>query len=111
DFRNKGSAPPPRNLADTPERAAEIHVNEGVCEVFDVIFPPKGTLMTPEWPPAPNPRPFVLRRAPGGRPPPPARSLGVLRSVGLLAGVGRQGVDGRMPADQETIRYTGFYGT
>ena len=30
---------------------------------------------------------------------------------GLLAGVVAQAVDGRMPADQETIRYTGFYGT
>jgi len=28
-------------------RAAEIHVNEGVCDVFEVDFPPKGTLITP----------------------------------------------------------------
>jgi N-methylhydantoinase B len=74
--------------------AAEIHVNEGVCEVFDIIFPPKGTLITPEWPAATNARSFVL-----------------LRCLGLLAGVVAQAVDGRMPADQETIRYTGFYGT
>ena len=33
-----------------PERAAEINVNEGVCEIFDVVFPPKGTLITPIWP-------------------------------------------------------------
>jgi len=39
-------APILRNLADTPERAAEIHVNEGVCDVFEVIFPPKGTLIS-----------------------------------------------------------------
>jgi N-methylhydantoinase B len=64
-----------------------------VCEVFDVIFPPKGTLITPEWPAATNARSFVL-----------------LRSLGLLAGCVAQAVDGRMPADQETIRYTGFYG-
>src|SRR6202041_703990 len=83
-----------RNLADTPERAAEIHVNEGVCEVFDVVFPPKGTLITPVWPAATNARSFVL-----------------LRCLGLLAGVVAQAADGRMPADQETIRYTGFYGT
>ena len=82
-----------RNLADTPERAAEIHVNEGVCEVFNIIFPPKGTLITPEWPAATNARSFVL-----------------LRCLGLLAGVVAQAVDGRMPADQETIRYTGFFG-
>ena len=43
-FLIKWIAPILRNLADTPERAAEIHVNEGVCEVFDVVFPPKGTL-------------------------------------------------------------------
>jgi N-methylhydantoinase B len=34
-----------------------------------------------------------------------------LRCLGLLAGVVAQAVDGRMPADQETIRYTGFFGT
>lgn len=92
-FLIKWIAPILRNLADTPERAAEIHVNEGVCEVFDVVFPPKGTLITPEWPAATNARSFVL-----------------LRSLGLLAGCVAQAVDGRMPADQETIRYTGFYG-
>ena len=92
-FLIKWIAPILRNLADTPERAAEIHVNEGVCEVFDVIFPPKGTLITPEWPAATNARSFVL-----------------LRCIGLLAGVVAQAAGGRMPADQETIRYTGFYG-
>ena len=92
-FLIKWIAPILRNLADTPERAAEIHVNEGVCEVFDIVFPPKGTLITPEWPAATNARSFVL-----------------LRCLGLLAGVVAQAVDGRMPADQETIRYTGFYG-
>ena len=93
-FLIKWIAPILRNLADTPERAAEIHVNEGVCEVFDVVFPPKGTLITPEWPAATNARSFVL-----------------LRCLGLLAGVVAQAAKGRMPADQETIRYTGFYGT
>ena len=92
-FLIKWIAPILRNLADTPERAAEIHVNEGVCEVFDVVFPPKGTLITPRWPAATNARSFVL-----------------LRCLGLLAGVVAQAVDGRMPADQETIRYTGFFG-
>lgn len=93
-FLIKWIAPILRNLADTPERAAEIQVNEGVCEVFEVIFPPKGTLITPEWPAATNARSFVL-----------------LRCLGLLAGVVAQATGGRMPADQETIRYTGFYGT
>ena len=93
-FLIKWIAPILRNLADSPERAAEIHVNEGVCEIFNVKFPPKGTLITPEWPAATNARSFVL-----------------LRCLGLLAGVVAQAVDGRMPADQETIRYTGFFGT
>ncbi|MBV8753704.1 MAG: hydantoinase B/oxoprolinase family protein [Hyphomicrobiales bacterium] len=92
-FLIKWIAPILRNLADTPERAAEIHVNEGVCEVFEVKFPPKGTLITPRWPAATNARSFVL-----------------LRALGLLAGVVAQAVEGRMPADQETIRYTGFFG-
>jgi N-methylhydantoinase B len=92
-FLVKWIAPVLRNLADTPERAAEIYVNEGVCEVFDVVFPPKGTLITPVWPAATNARSFVL-----------------LRSLGLLAGCVALATNGRMPADQETIRYTGFYG-
>jgi N-methylhydantoinase B len=92
-FLIKWIAPILRNLADSPERAAEIYVNEGVCEVFDVVFPPKGTLITPEWPAATNARSFVL-----------------LRCLGLLAGVVAQAVEGCMPADQETIRYTGFFG-
>jgi N-methylhydantoinase B len=93
-FLIKWIAPILRNLADTPDRAAEINVNEGVCEIFDVIFPPKGTLITPIWPAPTNARSFVL-----------------LRCLSLLAGVVAQAVEGRMPADQETIRYTGFYGT
>ena len=93
-FLIKWIAPILRNLADTPQRAAEIQVNEGVCEVFRVIFPPKGTLITPQWPAATNARSFVL-----------------LRSLGLLAGVVAHANGGRMPADQETIRYSGFYGT
>ena len=92
-FLIKWIAPVLRNLADTPERAAEILVNEGVCEVFDVVFPPKGSLITPEWPAPTNARSFVL-----------------LRCLCLLAGVVAHAVDGRMPADQETIRYTGFFG-
>src|SRR5260221_5971216 len=78
-----------RNLADTPERAAEIHVNEGVCEVFDVVFPPKGTLITPQWPAATNARSFVL-----------------LRCLGLLAGVVAQAGPSPMAAPHETLRFT-----
>ena len=93
-FLCKWIAPILRNLAESPERAAEISVNEGVCDVFEVIFPPKGTLITPVWPAATNARSFVL-----------------LRSLGLLAGAVAIANGGKMPADQETIRYSGFYGT
>jgi N-methylhydantoinase B len=34
----------------------------------------------------------------------------IRRRLGVLAGVVAKAVDGRMPADQETIRYTGVYG-
>ena len=78
-----------RNLADTAERAAEIHVNEGVCDIFDIVFPPKGTLMTPEWPAATNARSFVL-----------------LRCLGLLAGVVAQGA---RPHGQQQIGVVGKF--
>ena len=40
-----------------------------------------------------------------------ARTFVILRLLGVLAGAVAKAVDGRMPADQETIRYTGVYGT
>src|SRR5437762_13478700 len=79
-FLIKWIAPILRNLADTSERAAEIHVNEGVCEVFDVIFPEPGSLITPIWPAATNARTFAL-----------------LRSLGLLAGGVAPAGDYRLP--------------
>jgi N-methylhydantoinase B len=57
-------------------------------------FPPPGTLLTPVFPAPTNARTFVI-----------------LRLLGVLAGVLAKAVGGRMPADQETIRYTGVYGT
>ena len=72
---------------------AEIDVNEGVVPLIEMRFPAPGTLITPVFPAATNARSFVL-----------------LRLLGVLAGVVAKAVDGRMPADQETIRYTGFYG-
>ena len=83
-----------RNLADSPERAAELDVNEGICEVLDLRFPPKGTLVTPEFPAPTN-----------------ARSFLILRLLGVFAGCLARAVGGRMPADQETIRYWGVHGT
>ena len=93
-FLAKWLAPILRNLADTPERMAELEVNEGVLPLIEMRFPAKGTLLTPIFPAPTNARTFVI-----------------LRLLGVLAGVLAKAVNGRMPADQETIRYTGVYGT
>jgi N-methylhydantoinase B len=93
NFLKKWLAPILRNLADTPERMAELDVNEGVVPLIEMRFPPPGTLLTPIFPAPTNARTFVI-----------------LRLLGVLAGVVAKAVDGRMPADQETIRYTGVYG-
>jgi N-methylhydantoinase B len=92
-FLKKWLAPILRNLADTPERMAELDVNEGVVPLIELKFPPPGTLLTPVFPAPTNARTFVI-----------------LRQLGILAGVIAKAVGGRMPADQETIRYTGFHG-
>lgn len=44
NFLAKWLAPILRNLADSPERAAELDVNEGVVPLLELRFPPKGTL-------------------------------------------------------------------
>ncbi|GAA3707435.1 hydantoinase B/oxoprolinase family protein [Nonomuraea antimicrobica] len=93
-FLKKWLAPVLRNLADTPERMAELDVNEGVVPLIEMVFPDKGTLLTPVFPAPTNARTFVI-----------------LRLLGVLAGVLAKATGGRMPADQETIRYTGVYGT
>ncbi|MEO7260285.1 MAG: hydantoinase B/oxoprolinase family protein [Jatrophihabitantaceae bacterium] len=93
NFLKKWLAPVLRNLADTPERMAELDVNEGVVPLIEMRFPPPGTLLTPVFPAPTNARTFVI-----------------LRLLGVLAGVLAKAVEGRMPADQETIRYTGVYG-
>ncbi|RIQ14537.1 hydantoinase B/oxoprolinase family protein [Jiangella rhizosphaerae] len=92
-FLKKWLAPILRNLAGSPERMAELEVNEGVVPLLELRFPPPGTLLTPVFPAPTNARTFVI-----------------LRLLGVLAGVLAKAVDGRMPADQETIRYTGVYG-
>ncbi|MFI6322324.1 hydantoinase B/oxoprolinase family protein [Nonomuraea sp. NPDC050556] len=92
-FLKKWLAPILRNLADTPERMAELDVNEGVVPLIEMKFPDKGTLLTPIFPAPTNARTFVI-----------------LRLLGVLAGVLAKATGGRMPADQETIRYTGVYG-
>ena len=92
-FLKKWLAPILRNLADTPERMAELEVNEGVVPLIELRFPPPGSLLTPVFPAPVNARTFVI-----------------LRLLGILAGVLAKATGGNMPADQETIRYTGFHG-
>jgi N-methylhydantoinase B len=92
-FLKKWIAPILRNLANTPERMAELDVNEGVVPLIELRFPPPGTLLTPIFPAPVNARTFVI-----------------LRLLGILAGVLAKATGGNMPADQETIRYTGFHG-
>ncbi|MDQ6674333.1 MAG: hydantoinase B/oxoprolinase family protein [Chloroflexota bacterium] len=92
-FLKKWIAPILRNLADTPERMAELDVNEGVVPLIELRFPLPGTLLTPIFPAPVNARTFVI-----------------LRLLGILAGVLAKATGGNMPADQETIRYTGFHG-
>lgn len=92
-FLRKWIAPILRNLAETPELAAELDVNEGVSDVISMRFPPPGTLITPLFPAPTN-----------------ARSFLILRLLGVFAGCLAQAVGGRMPADQETIRYWGVHG-
>ena len=92
-FAKKWIAPILRNLADTPERAAEIDMNEGVCDCVDIIFPPPGTLVSPTFP------------APVGM-----RFVTFLRVLGIFAGCLAQATGGRIPADQETIRIWGIHG-
>ena len=93
NFLKKWLAPILRNLADSPERMAELDVNEGVVDLIEMHFPPPGTLLTPVFPAPTNARTFVI-----------------LRLLGVLAGALAKAVDGNMPADQETIRYTGLTG-
>ena len=93
NFLKKWLAPILRNLADTPERMAALDVNEGVVDLMEMRFPPPGTLLTPVFPAPTNARTFVI-----------------LRLLGVLAGALAKAVEGNMPADQETIRYTGLTG-
>ncbi|MGL4177885.1 MAG: hydantoinase B/oxoprolinase family protein, partial [Dermatophilaceae bacterium] len=50
NFLKKWLAPVLRNLAETPERMAELDVNEGVVPLIEMRFPDKGTLLTPVYP-------------------------------------------------------------
>ena len=93
NFVRKWMAPVLRSLADTPERAAEIDMNEGVLDVIEVKFPGKGTLVTPTFGKPSGMRFFIL-----------------LRSLGVFAALLSKATRGRMPADHETIRIWGLHG-
>ena len=92
-FVRKWLAPVLRSLADSPQRAAEIDINEGALEVLEVVFPAPGTLVTPNFGKPTGLRFFIL-----------------LRSLGVFAALLAKATDGRMPADHETIRIWGLYG-
>ena len=92
-YFRKWLAPVLRSLAASPERAAEIDSNEGVLEVIDVVFPKKGTLITPTFGKPTGMRFFLM-----------------LRSLGVFAACLSKATDGRMPADHETIRIWGLTG-
>ena len=92
-FARKWMGPVLRSLAASPERAAEIDMNEGVLDVIELKFPPKGTLVTPSFGKATGLRFFPL-----------------LRSLGIFAALLAKATDGRMPADHETIRIWGLHG-
>jgi N-methylhydantoinase B len=87
NFLAKWLAPILRNLADTPERMAELDVNEGIVDLIEMRFPPPGTLLTPVFPAPTNARTFVI-----------------LRLLGVFAGVLAKAVGGGAAARQVKIR-------
>lgn len=92
-YFRKWLAPTLRSLAATPERAAEIDSNEGVLDVIEVKFPPKGSLITPHFGKPTGMRFFLM-----------------LRSLGAFAACLSKATNGKMPADHETIRIWGLSG-
>lgn len=92
-YFRKWLAPTLRSLASSPERAAEIDSNEGVLDVIDVIFPEKGSLITPTFGKPTGMRFFLM-----------------LRTLGAFAACLSKATDGAMPADHETIRIWGVTG-
>lgn len=92
-YFRKWLAPALRSLAASPERAAEIDSNEGVLDILEVVFPEKGTLITPTFGKPTGMRFFLM-----------------LRTLGCFAACLSKATGGRMPADHETIRIWGLTG-
>ena len=93
-FLKKWIAPILRNLADTPERMAELDVNEGVVPLIELRFPPPGTPAHPDLPGA-HQRPHLRHPATAGHP-------------GRRPGQGDRRQDARRPGDDPLH---GFHGT
>ncbi len=91
-FLKKWIGPILRNLADSYERMFEIDMNEGMCRLIEVKFPPPGSLISPKFPAPTNMRTFTI-----------------LRLLGIFCGALAVATKGKMPADQETIRYFGLH--
>ncbi len=89
-FLKKWLAPILRNLADTPERMAELDVNEGVVPLIEMRFPPAGHPAHPDLPGA-DQRPHLRDPAPA-------------RRAGRGAGQGRRRPDARRPGDHPLHR-------
>jgi len=92
-FIRKFIAPVLRSLADSPQRAAELDMNEGAIDVIDVKFPDKGTLVSPTFGKPTGMRFFLF-----------------LRVLGTFCALLSKATNGRMPADHETIRIWGLHG-
>ena len=92
-FLRKFMAPVLRSMAASPERAAQIDINEGALDILTVTFPEKGTLITPTFGKPTGMRFFLF-----------------LRVLGAFAGVLAKATKGHIPADHETIRIWGMHG-
>ena len=89
-FLKKWLAPILRNLADTPERMAELDVNEGVVPLIEMRFPPTGHAAHPGLPGA-DQRPHVRHPA-------------AARRAGRRAGQGGRRPDAGRPGDDPLHR-------
>ena len=92
-FLRKFMAPVLRSMAASPERAAQIDINEGALDILTVTFPEKGTLITPTFGKPTGMRFFLF-----------------FRVLGAFAGVLAKATKGHIPADHETIRIWGMHG-
>jgi len=82
-----------RSLADSYQRMFEIEINDGIRPLVDIIFPERGSLITPEFPAPTN-----------------MHAITVARLMSLFCGVLGLATKGRLPADQESARHWGIRG-